>query len=107
MSALHLVTLAVLSVATVWSLLLLVRNREPRVGLLTLLFALLLGIEAVALESQWGAPLAANAATAGAVGALGIAVLGLLVVGALADMAVREPESFSNLVTVAGGKAPG
>ena len=25
----------------------------------------------------------------------------------LADMAVREPESFSNLVTVAGGKAPG
>jgi large subunit ribosomal protein L20 len=24
----------------------------------------------------------------------------------LADMAVREPESFSNLVTVAGGKAP-
>jgi len=25
----------------------------------------------------------------------------------LADMAVREPESFSNLVTVAGGKAQG
>ena len=25
----------------------------------------------------------------------------------LADMAVREPESFSNLVTVAGGKSPG
>ena len=24
----------------------------------------------------------------------------------LADMAVREPESFSNLVTLAGGKAP-
>ena len=24
----------------------------------------------------------------------------------LADMAVREPENFSNLVTVAGGKAP-
>ena len=66
MSALHLITLAVLSVATVWSLLLLVRNREPRVGLLSLLFALLLGIEAVALESQWGAPIAANAATAGA-----------------------------------------
>jgi hypothetical protein len=74
----------------VWSLLLLVRNREPRVGLLTLLFALLLGIEAVALESQWGTPIAANAATAGAFGALGVAVLGLLVLGALADMAVER-----------------
>ncbi len=90
MSALHLVSLAVLLVAAAWSLLLLVRSGEPRVALLTTLFVVLGVVEGVALEAQWGEPLAANAATAGGAAALLASVLGLLALGALADMAVER-----------------
>ena len=90
LSALHLVSLAVLSIATAWSLLLLARSGESRVALLTTLFVVLGVAEIVALEAQWGEPLAANAATAGAAAALLASVLGLLALGALADMAVER-----------------
>jgi len=92
LSALHLVSLAVLLVATAWSLLLLVRSGEPRVALLTTLFLVLGVAEIVALEAQWGEPLAASAETAGAAAVLLASVLGLLALGALADMAVERDQ---------------
>lgn len=84
MSVLLVASLAVLAMATLGSLVVMLRSGETRVALLLGLF-LLLGLQqGVALYESAGTPLAFDLATAGALAGLGIGLLGLLSVLALA-----------------------
>ena len=84
MSVLLVASLAVLALAAMGSLALMLRTGETRVALLLGLF-LLLGLQqGVALYERAGTPLAFDLATAWALAGLGIGLLGLLSVFALA-----------------------
>ena len=90
MSAVLLVSLVLALVAVGWSVLLLARSGEMRFGLLTILFALIAIGQTVALRSQWGYPLGADLPTAAAIAGLLACALGLLVLGAVADMGAER-----------------
>jgi hypothetical protein len=90
LSGVLLVSLVLALVAVGWSVLLLARSGEVRFGLLTILFALIAVGQTVALRSQWGAPLAADLPTAAALAGLLACALGLLVLGAVADMGAER-----------------
>jgi GAF domain-containing protein len=77
------ISLGLALAATAWSLVLLVRSGEARVGFLTAMFGLLAADRAIALWTQWGAPLGFDAPTAGQLAVLVACLLSLLVVGAL------------------------
>lgn len=78
MNVLHILALGVLVAAIVASIVVAARTGEARVGLLTVLFALL-GIQhAVALWSHWGKPLGFDLAAAGASAGLAAGLLGLV-----------------------------
>jgi hypothetical protein len=90
LSAVLLVSLVLALVAVGWSVLLLARSGEMRFGLLTILFAMIAVGQAVALRSQWGYPLATDLPTAAAIAGLLACALGLLVLGAVADMGAER-----------------
>ena len=90
MSAVLLVSLVLALVAVGWSVLLLGRSGEVRFGLLTILFALIAVGQTVALLSQWGDALAADLPTAAALAGLLACALGLLVLGAVADIGTER-----------------
>jgi hypothetical protein len=90
LSAVLLVSLVLTLVAVGWSALLLARSGEMRFGLLMILFALIAVGQIVALRSQWGDPLAADLPTAAALAGLLACALGLLVLGAVADMGAER-----------------
>ena len=73
-------SIAILTIAAANSLVVLRRSRDPRVWLLTGLLVLLGGAQGTALWTASGAPLAADAATAGAFATLGASCLALWVV---------------------------
>ena len=90
MSAVLLVSLVLALVAVGWSVLLLARSGEVRFGLLTILFAMIAVGQTVALRSQWGNPLAADLPTAAAIAGLLACALGLMVLGAVADIGAER-----------------
>ncbi|MEE8508698.1 MAG: GAF domain-containing protein, partial [Myxococcota bacterium] len=90
MSAVLLTSVALALVAVGWSAVLLVRSGEIRIGLLTALFAMLALGQAVALRAEWGNPLALDPTSAAAVAGLLACALGLLVLGATADIGAER-----------------
>jgi GAF domain-containing protein len=83
LSAVLLISLGLALAATAWSLVLLVRSGEARVGFLTATFGFLATDRAIALWTQWGAPLGFDAPTAGQLAVLVACLLSLPIVAAL------------------------
>jgi CRISPR-associated Cas5-like protein len=90
LTAVLLVSLVLALVATGWSVILLARSGEVRFGLLTALFALVALGQAVALPSHWGHALGVDLPTTAAVAGLLACALGLLVLGAVADIGAER-----------------
>ncbi len=90
LSAVLLTSVALALVAVGWSAVLLARSGEIRIGLLTALFAMLAVGQAVALREEWGNPLALDPTSAAAIAGLLACALGLLVLGATADIGAER-----------------
>jgi GAF domain-containing protein len=90
LSAVLLVSLVLALVATGWSVILLARSGEVRFGLLTALFALIAVGQAVALPFHWGHSLGGDLPTTAAGAGLLACALGLLVLGAVADIGAER-----------------